>query len=299
MIHDRAEKYMASYIRILASLFKARTVVFALMTVCVGFVSARDAGFDGKALLWTILGAALAVAGNGALNEWIERDADAKMERTRSRPIPSGAIRPATVLILSIVMILAGALVLALRVNAFSAAITLAGAVIYNFIYTPLKYRSALCTYVGAISGSLPPVMGWAAAAGRLDWRAAALGILLFFWQLPHSFSLSFLYRDDYEKAGCVLFPAADASGKTTGRIVFAHCLLMLPASAPVWLTGLAGWTYFAGAMILGCAFSYMGYRFRESGARQSARLVFHASLTYLPMLLALVLADAPRMVPH
>lgn len=274
-------------------------MVFSLMTVCVGFVCSRDVVLDAKALGWTILGAALAVAGNGALNEWIERDADAKMERTKNRPIPSGALRPATVLMLSVLMIIAGVLVLALKVNALSALITLTGAVIYNFIYTPLKYKSAICTYVGAISGSLPPVMGWAAAAGRLDLRAAALGILLYFWQLPHSFSLSFLYRDDYKKAGCVPFPVEGVSGKTAGRIVFMHCLLMLPASAPAMLFGLAGWKYFTGAMLLGCAFSYLGFQFSGRGTKQSARILFHASMVYLPLLLALLLADPPQMIFH
>ena len=221
------------------------------------------------------------------------------MKRTKNRPIPSGALRPATVFILSILMILAGAIVLALRVNALSALITLTGAVIYNFIYTPLKYRSAICTYVGAISGSLPPVMGWVAATGRLDLRAAALGILLYFWQLPHSFSLSFLYRDDYKSAGCVPFPVEGVSGKTAGRIVFTHCLLMLPASAPAMLFGLAGWKYFSGAMVLGCAFSYLGYQFSGRGTRQSARLLFQASMVYLPILMALLLVDSPPTILH
>lgn len=273
-------------------LTKAKQTFMALATTAIGFYSAGRDAFSWTLFAWTLAGSALAMSGASALNEWVERKEDAEMERTRDRPLPSGGIRPGRALALALCMLTAGVAVLAIRVNALSAGITLSGALMYVLIYTPLKYRSELSTHVGALCGAAPPVIGWTAASGQLRFGALILGAILFIWQISHTLALSCYHRGDYARGGLRLLPVVDASGDSTCRIILIYSATLTPVSVLPALAGMGGWLYVSGAVSLGLVFLYFAARLYQRRTEDSARRLFLWSVAYLPLLLALLAAD-------
>ena len=236
-----------------------------------------------------LIGTALSCAGAGVLNMAMERRADGAMHRTRNRPVPAGRVPLGTAVSFGGILATGGVILLAAKVNALTAGLSLATLVLYLGVYTPLKSRTSICTIVGAIPGALPPVMGWAAARGTLDPGALALFGVLFFWQLPHFLAIAWMYREDYARAGYPMLPVVDPEGTSTARQVVLQTLaLMLISLAPVWM-GFAGRTYLAGAAALGLAFLAFGVAFAQIRSRERARRLFFASLAYLPGLLGLM----------
>jgi len=275
----------------LLSLAKPRVVVMVLVTTLVGYYVALTGAPDYVRMLHLVVGTVLAAGGALALNQYWERDVDARMERTRMRPLPDGRLSPLEALAFGAVITLLGVVDLAAFVNGLSAAITLATAVLYLFAYTPLKLRTALCTVVGAVPGALPPVTGWVAAREDFGVGAWVLFGILFLWQLPHTLAIARLYRDDYARAGVRVLPVVDVGGATERQIVSA-CLGLLAVSLLPTLIGLAGPVYFIGALFFGGGLTVFGALQARDPSSTSARRVLFASLFYLPAVLALLALD-------
>jgi len=283
----RARRVMA-----FAELGKPRVVLMVLVTTFVGFYLGSQGMPDYLRLLPTLIGTALAAAGTLALNQYIERDVDAKMHRTRQRPLPDGRLQPGEALAFGVAVTLAGLVYIALAVNALSAAVTAATTASYLFFYTPLKRRTPLCSIVGAVPGALPPLTGWTAARGAFGVEAWILFSILFLWQLPHSLAIARLYRDDYARAGIRLLPVVEPDGKSTGRQIVANCLALLVVGLLPTLVGLTGAVYFVAALILGGVFLAYGVAFALSRTVTAARQLMFVSLLYLPATLLLMALD-------
>ncbi len=281
----------ASYRRALDffELTKPRVVLMVLVTTFVGFYLASGpmAGYSG--LIPMLIGTALAAGGTLALNQFIERNPDALMERTRRRPLPDGRIQPSEALIFGVLVTAAGLLILAFTVNLLSALVTAAITGSYLFFYTPLKQRSSLCGIVGAVPGALPPVIGWTAARGEFGIEAWVLFAILFLWQIPHTLAIARLYRDDFAKAGIQFLPVIDRDGRSTGRHIINHCLALLLVSLLPTLLGFAGWVYCLVAFSLGIGFLAYGIGLAISQSSAAARRLLFASLIYLPLLLVVM----------
>jgi heme o synthase len=277
---------------LLLDLTKARLVSLVVVTAAVGYLMAAPGGWSGLHLAWTLAGTALAAAGSMALNQRIEVARDALMERTRLRPLPSGAISLSSATYLGIALGSAGVLLLALAANLLTAALGLLVIATYTLVYTPMKTRSTACTLAGAICGAIPPMMGWTAATGGLAAGAWILAGILFLWQIPHFLALAWLYRDDYERGGFRMLPIVDPAGDATVLMVVLYSLALLPVGLSATLTGLAGWAYAAGSLLLGASLLALGALLARTRSLPAARRVFYATLVYLPLLLGLMVAD-------
>lgn len=285
-------------LQVLVELTKARLVTLVVVTAGVGFALAG--GTVSALLAWAMLGTALAAAGSMALNEWQEAHLDARMERTRRRPLPAGEIAPGLALAVGLGLAAAGVAVLAALVNLLTAALGLAVVLLYTLAYTPLKTRSPLATLVGAVCGALPPMMGWAAVANELGLGAWILASVLFLWQIPHFLALAWLYREDYERGGFRMLPLVDRRGDVTALMVVLYALSLIPVSLSAVLAGLAGNAYAAGALILGGGLVVSSVTLARSRADADARRLFVATLLYLPLLLGLLAFDrTPREGPQ
>jgi len=258
----------------------------------VGYYVALTGAADYVRLIHLAIGTMLAAGGTLALNQYWERDVDALMERTRTRPLPEGRLAPLEALLFGAGLTAAGLVVLALGVGWLATLVTAATFVLYIFAYTPLKLRTALCTIVGAVPGALPPVAGWAAARDDIALGAWVLFGILFLWQLPHTLAIGRLYQSDYARAGVRLLPVIDAEGRATERQILSGCVALLAVSLLPTLIGLAGGVYFAGALLLGGSFVAFGAQQALTPSPLHARRVLLASLLYLPALLALLAFD-------
>ena len=276
----------------LLELTKARLVTLVLVTTAVGYVLASRPPLAWSGFAWTMLGTALAAAGVMSLNQAIEWRRDALMERTRLRPVPSGAVSPRLASGFGAAVASAGLAVLALRVNALTALLGLAVVVLYVAVYTPLKTRSTLCTIAGAVCGAIPPMMGWSGAAGRLDFGAWILAFLLFVWQIPHFLALAWMYRDDYERGGFRMLPLVDPSGAITARVAVLYCIALLPVGFVATMAGMSGWISTFGALACGGALLLLSTRLAQTRSEASARRLFLATLAYLPLVLAILVLD-------
>ena len=275
----------------LAELVKARLTLLVLVTTAVGFYLGAPSDVAPLALLHAVLGTALAAAGAAALNQWWERQLDALMDRTRTRPIPAGRMSPRDALILGSLLSVAGVTYLALVCNWLSASLAAATIFIYILAYTPLKRLSTANTLVGAIPGALPPLIGWAAARGSLDWPAWTLFAILFCWQMPHFFAIAWMYREDYARAGFRMLSSRDTDGRRSGRqSVFFAALLVMASCLPA-LLGLSSRSFLAVEVILGLAFLALALRFHARRSVSRARQLFIGSIVYLPLVLGLLVA--------
>ncbi|PYK91695.1 MAG: protoheme IX farnesyltransferase [Verrucomicrobia bacterium] len=284
----------SGFIRDLAELVKARLTLLVLLTTAVGFYLGADSPINFAALLHTVFGTAAAAAGAAALNQWWEYKLDALMHRTRSRPVPTGRMRPRDAVILGAALSIFGVAYLAFVCNALSAALAAITIIIYIFAYTPLKRVSTFNTALGAVPGALPPMIGWAAARGTLNAGAWMLFAILFFWQLPHFFAIAWMYRDDYARAGFQMISSDDRTGeRSASQSVFFCMLLFIVAGLPAFL-GIATVFYLLAELVLGGVFIAVAMRFLKTRATSDARRLFITSIIYLPLLLgALVLGKA------
>jgi len=274
------------------SLTKPRVVLMILITTLVGYYLASQSTIDVLVLLSTLMGVGLAAGGTMALNQFMERDVDARMERTRLRPLPDGRLKPVEAFLFGVAITVVGLGVLLAGVSLLSALVTGATVALYLFAYTPLKLRSSLCMVVGAIPGALPPVTGWVAARGEFGIGAWVLFAILFLWQLPHTLAIARLYREDYARAGIQVLPVVDPDGMSTERQIVAGCLALLAVGLLPTLIGLTGPIYFFGALGLGIALLVCGIFQAFSRSLPAARRLLFASLLYLPMVLMLMALD-------
>lgn len=288
-------------------LTKARLSGLVVMTTLAGYWLGVERGglSDGWRLLHTVFGTALCAFGSAVFNQLIEIEHDARMARTAGRPLPGRRIPAAAAFLLGLVLSGWGVVHLVAKVNVEAAALAAATLVTYLFIYTPLKQRSSTNTLVGAVSGALPPVIGWAAAAGpdpaavafRWQWllRSEAwwLFALLFFWQLPHFLAINWMYRDEYRRAGFVMWSNDDDSGALTSALALGFTVALLPIALWPVVSGFAVWPVGAGLVLLTGWLLRLAWVFRRDRARPSARRLFFATLAYLPLALIMVLAGS------
>jgi heme o synthase len=271
----------------LAELLKARLTLLVLLTTAVGFYLGSESPIDYMGLFHVVFGTAAAAAGAAALNQWWERRADALMRRTRMRPIPAGRMPPLQALALGAILSIFGVAYLASVCNLLSAALTAITISIYILAYTPLKRTSTANTAVGAIPGAIPPMIGWAAARGSIDTGAWSLFAIVFLWQLPHFFAIAWMYREDYSRAGFRMISSGDRSGeRSASQSVFFCILLLVVAGLPAFL-GITTFVYLAAELVLGGLFVAVAMRFLRMRTAGAARLLFIASIAYLPLILA------------
>jgi protoheme IX farnesyltransferase len=274
-------------------LTRPRIAALVLFTAAAGFCLASAGAPDLARLLHTLVGTALVTAGASALNQVLERDGDARMARTRNRPLPSGRMPPLEALLFGIGLALAGLAYLALAVRQPLAVLTVALAfAVYVLLYTPLKRTTSLNTLIGAVAGAAPPVIGWTAATNALDLPAFVLFAILFLWQVPHFLAIAWLYRDDYASAGLRMLPMQDPGGSRTARHMVGYSLALLAASLAPSALGWAGGVYLLGAVVLGVGFLTCALGFLHTRSAARARRVLRASLLYLPALFAVLLVD-------
>ena len=278
-------------------LTKPRITWLILMSTAIGFYFGLGnlAAIQWLVLLNTVIGTGLIASGTAALNQWYEREADAKMKRTMGRPIPSGRVTSGRAFAFGVLLSVAGFVELWLGANLLTALLGALTLGLYLFAYTPLKQRSKHSTTVGAIPGAMPPLIGFAAAAGTLTADAWALYAILFFWQFPHFYAIAWMYRDDYARAGIRMLPVVEPDGESTARQILIYALVLIPVSLAPKVLGMAGNLYMVGAMLLGAMFLYAGVRVSLDRTALRARRVLLASVVYLPLLYGLLLLDRPR----
>ena len=281
-----------SWPAVFADLVKARLTMLVLLTTYVGFYVGGRGAQNFVLMFHALLGTALVAAGAAALNQLLEREFDAKMRRTATRPLPSGRLQPATVAIFGGVCSVVGLIYLALLVNLLTSVIGAVTLVSYLFIYTPLKRVTWTNTLVGAIPGALPPLMGWTAARTELGGEGWALFAILAFWQLPHFFAIAWMYRDEYAKAGFVMLPNVETDGSRTGQQAVINTVMLFAASLLPYFFNMAGMFYLVAAVLLGAGFLFFAIQFSRQLTLLRARQLFLASIIYLPLLLAALVGN-------
>ena len=273
------------------TLAKPRLNMLVVVSAMAAYVMGGGPMEDVPRVVMTVAGTALVAGGASAFNQVIERMRDARMERTRLRPMADGRLQPPEGLLFASAMSIAGLSTLAFGVNVLAAAVAAATLLTYVAIYTPLKSRTSFATVIGAVPGALPPVIGWAAATGTLSPGAWVLFGIVFLWQLPHFLAIAWMYREDYARAGFPMLPVIDPDGRSTARQAVAYAAALLPMSLAPTLAGMATTTYFVGALILTLLFLGLAIRFAMTRHRNDARRLFFGSITYLPLLWVLMIA--------
>jgi len=284
----RATTRVADYVE----LAKPRLNVLVVATSAAGYYL----GSQGTPDLWKMAGAvagtALVAGGAAALNQVYERNTDALMRRTRSRPVPAGRVPANDARVFGLMLSALGLGLLALRANGLATALAAATLLIYLIVYTPMKRRSSLATLVGAVPGALPPVIGWTASHGTVASGGAVLFAIVFLWQIPHFMAIAWLYRDDYRLAGFPMLPVIESDGRKTGRQAVVYAAALLPASLLPTLIGLSGTAYFISAAVLGVGLLGLSIRFARSRNDRFARALFLASIIYLPLIWLAMMLD-------
>jgi protoheme IX farnesyltransferase len=273
-------------------LTKPDVTFLVLITTLAGFYLGSSGPIEWSVMLSTVCATMLVAGGTAALNQYVERDLDAVMRRTASRPLPTGQLRPRDALLFGIITIVAGAAWLALAANLLAAAVALATTILYLGLYTPLKKRTPLSTAVGAIPGALPPMIGWVAAHGSLSLGGWILFAILFFWQFPHFMSIAWMYREDYARAGIRMLPVVDRKGNATFRQIVCTSAILVWVSTLPSLVGMAGIHYFFLALILGMVLLQVGLWANRSRTNARAKWLMHATVAHIPLLLICLVLD-------
>ena len=273
-------------------LTKPRITMLVLVTTALGFYLGGEGIHSWSLFLFLLLGAGLVCAGSSALNHYLEREFDSKMLRTRNRPIPSGIISPNDALTFGIILILAGLVILYVKVNILTSFLSLLTTFLYIMVYTPMKRVSWLNTTIGAVPGAIPPLGGWAAATGHLDFHAGMLFLILFVWQHPHFYAIAWMCKDDYKRGGFQMLPVVDPDGRRTLKQILIYSIALIPVSLiPTWL-GVSGKIYFLGALAAGVYVLRMSYEFIRSQTMLTAKNLLKATVIYLPVLFILIIID-------
>lgn len=273
-------------------LTKVRLNSLVVFTTAGGYYMGAVGPIHPLLMLNACVGTALVASGAAAFNQIHERELDGLMERTRNRPMVKGRLGLSQANTWAYGLSALGALMLWIGANPLAAALAIATLVLYVVIYTPLKTRTSLATVVGAIPGALPPMIGWAASRGSVEFVSWTLFLIMFLWQLPHFLAIAWMYRDDYARAKMPMLPVIDTDGAITGRQAVIYAAALVPASVLPMLFGLAGRTYGIGALLLGMFLAVVAMVFAFNRSRDNARMLFLASITYLPLLLILMAAS-------
>lgn len=274
------------------ALTKPRIVLMVMLTAAAGFWMAGAVGSQTLTFFHLLLGTALVAAGSCAANQVLERDADALMRRTQSRPVPAGRLDVLTASFVAWTLGVLGVAYLAFLVNPLTSGIAAATLLSYAFVYTPLKRKTSLATLIGGIPGALPIVGGWTAATGSFGAGTWVLFWILFLWQLPHFLSLGWMYRVDYERAGFKMLSNGDPDGRVTFLNATLYAAALVPASLALSVVGVTGQLYFVGALVLSAWYFMSNVKALRARTMAAARRAFGASLLYLPILLLLMGLD-------
>lgn len=297
-----------SYLLDTIAMFKLRVTTLVVMTAWAGYylgaMQSRIAGFGdmfNPTMRNTLAGVALVSCGSSTLNQVFERRSDARMPRTAQRPLAAGRVGLVYGVLIGMLAIVTGSLWLMFFTNPITGTLTLLTAVTYVGIYTPLKRITTLATFIGAFPGAMPPLIGWTAARGSIEWPAVALFAIVFVWQFPHFMAIAWLYRDDYAKAGIRMLPVVQPDGWSTATEALVYAVLMIPVSLAPWYLHIAGRTYAGAALLLGTIYLAYTIRFSRiarataSESRLYARSLLKASVIYLPLLLGILMMNAMR----
>jgi heme o synthase len=273
-------------------LTKPDVTFLVVITTVAGYYLASTGPMDLTRLAITLCATLLVAGGTAALNQYIEREMDAVMRRTASRPLPTGVLHAREVLVFGAGTVLIGTVWLALSVNWLAAIIAFATSISYLCAYTPLKTRSTLATAVGAIPGALPPLIGWAAARGAITEGAWLLFAILFVWQFPHFMAIAWMYREDYKRAGIQMLPVVDASGDITFRVILSMSAVLVPLTLLPYVMGMTGMSYFFGALVLGILLLQVGFWANRQRTNVRAKWLMHATVAHIPILLLWMTLD-------
>lgn len=282
------EKLAAYY-----DLTKPRITFLVVLSALAGFAIASPSPINWLVFLHTALGVALLSSGISTLNQYWERESDGLMERTKSRPLPSGKLTGNGALAFGIAISVVAEAYLALLVNPLTAAFGAVALTSYLFLYTPLKTRTHWCTFIGAFPGALPIVLGWTAARNDIGLEAAVLFGIMFFWQFPHFHAIATMYREDYGRASIRMLPVIEPDGKSTARQIVGYTVGLVIVSVLPTLLGFSGWIYFAGAILLGAWFLHASLTTAKQMTREQARHLLKVSVMYLPLLLGLLVINS------
>ncbi len=276
----------------LLTLTKVRLNSLVVFTTAGGYYMGATGPINPWLMLNACVGTALVASGAAALNQIHERELDGLMERTRNRPMVQGRLGVGQANGWAYGLSALGAIMLWIGANWLAAALAVATLVLYVAIYTPLKTRTSLATVVGAVPGALPPMIGWAASRGSVEFVSWSLFLIMFLWQLPHFLAIAWMYRDDYARASMPMLPVIDKDGSMTGRQAVVYAAALLPMSVLPMIFGMAGRAYGIGALVLGLTLVTVAVVFALKRSRDNARMLFLASITYLPLLLILMAAS-------
>jgi len=281
------EKLAAYY-----ELTKPRIAFLLVLTSAAGFYLGSNGGFDAVRFANAMISIALLAFGVSTLNQYLERHIDPLMERTAKRPLPTQRLAPIEALIFGILLCVAAEVYLFVAINTLTGVLGLIVIVGYVLLYTPLKTRTSASTAIGAIPGAMPPLMGWTAAANDITLGAWAMFVTQFLWQFPHFLAIAWMYRDQYAKAGILMLPVVEPSGRITGRQIVLFTLMLVPVSFAPFFLGFAGIIYLIAASILGSVFLWSSISAARSKTNESARRLLYASVIYLPLLFLILVLD-------
>jgi protoheme IX farnesyltransferase len=267
----------------LAELFKARLSLLVVLTTLAGFFAATSGALDWTVFVGLILGTAASAAGASALNQWWERDLDAKMRRTKDRPLPGGRLHPSDALGLGLLLSFSGVACLAVLTHPLAAGLSAFTIASYVLLYTPMKQISTLNTLVGAVPGALPPLIGWTAATGSIGMPGLLLFALMWFWQMPHFLAISWIYREDYARAGFIMLSREDEAGTLTARQSLIYSIYLLGISVMPIVLGFVQVWFWLPAIILGGGFLFCALQFFFQRTKLAARRLFLYSILWLP----------------
>ncbi len=274
------------------ALTKPRLNFLVVATSAAGYYLGAAGPIGALDAIIAVGGTALVAGGAAALNQVYERDTDALMRRTRTRPLPDRRVTPADATIFGLVLSAAGLGLLAARANLAATLLALATVLVYMLVYTPMKRRTPMATLVGAVPGALPPLIGWTASRGEVTAGGLALFAIVFLWQIPHFMAIAWMYRDDYRAAGFPMLPVVEPDGRRAGRHAVLFALALVPATLAPALAGVSGRMYLAAALVLGAGLVWLALRFAEARSDAAARRLFLGSIVYLPLLWIAMIAD-------
>jgi heme o synthase len=283
-LSSRANGYVA--------LTKPDVSFLVLMTTAAGYYMGARGPVAWLHMLHAVFGTMLIAGGTAALNHYVERDSDRLMRRTASRPLPSGVLKPRQALLYGIALCLGGAIYLFFAAGTLASGLGVASCLSYLLAYTPLKKRTVWATFIGAFPGAVPPMIGWAAASGRLDLGAWLLFAILFFWQFPHFHAIAWMYREDYARAGIQMLPVVDPEGSRTFRQILVTAVALVGVSLLPSIAGIAGAVYFFGALGLSVALLQVCLWAASAKTNFRAKWLMHATVAYIPLLLVLMVYD-------
>jgi len=274
-------------------LLKPGILMHSMMTMTLGYVLASyGAPFNWLRFIFAFIGISMASGGAAALNHFLERKVDLLMDRTATRPLPAKKISPVQALVYALVLLAGGIALLVFKVNVLTAALCAVTAVLYDFVYTPLKRITWLNTFVGGIPGAVPVLCGWTSATGHVHQTAWVFFLIFYFWQMPHFFAIAWMHKDSYKNAGFKMLTLYDPNGRVTALNAIAYIVVMAAITVIPFLTGLMGLLYLTGIMFLNVGFLIFAVYFLKDCSYYRARNLMLFSLLYPPGLTLLVFCD-------